>query len=793
MLFRIYLFLIYTFCTFSLYGQTATVSGYITDASSGEPLISANVYHAGQDKGTVANIYGFYSYTGDTGLWELQFSYIGYQSKTIQLRINNDTTINIELKPSVDLDVVEVKAGNVERIEENTQMSAISLPVDQINKLPAFLGERDVLKALQLMPGVQSGGEGQAGLYVRGGSPDQNLILLDGVPVYNANHVFGFFSVFNTDALKDVDLIKGGFPARYGGRLSSVLDIRMKEGNKKEFGGSASIGFIASKLMLEGPIGKNENTSFIVAARRTYIDLLIAPFLEEGIQPQFYFYDLNAKINHKFSEKDQLFLSVYGGDDKYGIKEEYESSSYRDNTEIGLQWGNITTALRWNHVWNNRLFSNVTTTYSRYRFDNSNSFRYEERVNGDYELQEETALGYDSGIRDFGLKLDFDYLPTPDHYIRFGASSTFHRFDPGGFDLLYRNDSETLIDTIINQDILYAWEHTLYAEDDWNITDLFKVNYGLHFSAFATEGKTYFSAQPRLSARYLLGNKWSVKASYAQMRQYIQLLTNENLSLPTDLWLPSTSKVRPQDAWQVAMGVAKTFSNKIEFSTELYYKNMSNVLSFKEGSSFFEFTDWQERVTQGNGESYGLELLLQKKHGALTGWIGYTLSWSTRQFEDINFGRRYPFKYDRRHDLSIVAMYDISEKIRLSSTWVYGTGYAVTLAYDRFNYNYNAPTGNDQNYFGIEYIIDNYDSKNNYRMPNYHRMDLGIDFIKKKKTLTRTWSLGAYNVYNRNNAFFLFEGSEPVTNPDGSLGQKTVLQQASLFPIIPYINLKYDF
>jgi len=786
---KLYLLILLILLSFHLISQNVTLSGTIIDASSGEALISANVYQAESQSGTTTNTYGFYSYTAPPGKWTLRYSYIGYQDSTVSLYVTKDTSVSIALSPTVDLEIVEVQADKVNRIEERTQMSSVRIPVQQINQIPALLGERDVLKALQLMPGVQSGGEGQAGLYVRGGSPDQNLILLDGVPVYNANHVFGFFSVFSTDAIKDVNLIKGGFPARYGGRLSSVLDIRLKEGNLKEIHGAVSVGLVAAKAMIEGPIGKSEKTSFLVAGRRTYIDALAAPFIPNDgfsdVDPTLYFYDLNAKVRHKIDDKNELFLSSYLGADAYGFAEDYRQDNFRSYTDVGLSWGNTTASLRWNRVWNNRLFSNLTLIYSNYNFQNGITDQTFNDQNQD-EIEEETGLSYLSGIRDWGIKMDFDYLPHPNHSIKAGLALTYHQFNPGGFDLYSFTDPNVDIDTVIQQKKLSSWETAAYIEDDWTINSKLSMNVGLHLSSFHVQERDYFSFQPRIAARYLLPNRWSIKGSFATMRQYIQLLTNENLSLPTDLWLPSTARVRPQDSWQVALGIAKTLPRGYELSSEVYYKEMTNVLSFREGASLFAFSDWQDRVTQGNGQAYGWELLLQKKEGRLTGWIGYTLAWSWRQFDDINFGRKYPFRFDRRHDISVVAMYELTPKIRFSGTWVFGTGNAVTLAADQFLWLRESSNPD----FTFPSIIDNFDEKNNYRAPNYHRLDLGVDFIKEKKYGTRTWSIGAYNAYSRANPFFIFSDTQ-FNNVTGE--SRNTIRQASLFPIIPYINFRYEF
>lgn len=787
--------------------ETFTISGYIQDLESSEKLITANVYDYVSGKGAVSNTYGFYSLTLPKDSVLLTISYIGYKDQNLKMYLDKDITLNIDLSAELAFEEVEVVAKKVDEIQDRTRMSTVDVPIAQIKKIPALFGEVDVLKALQLLPGVQSGGEGQNGLYIRGGSPDQNLILLDGVPVYNASHLFGFFSVFNADAIKDVTLTKGGFPARYGGRLSSVIEINMKEGNMNEWHGTGTIGLIASKLTLEGPI-KKDKTSLILSARRTYVDILARPFIKKGFEDSdaeessgnagYFFHDINAKINHKISDKDRLFFSVYTGKDKFYYKEKYKDTySNVTNTneqDANLNWGNITSAVRWNHLWNNKLFSNTTLTYSRYNFDLGTE-EFDKVESSDRNSSDFYSLGYLAGITDVAGKIDFDYIPNPDHYIRFGASAIRHSYNPGKFDLeiesLEPND-EYRLDTILGQPTVSNLEFAAYVEDDFTIGDNFKINAGLHFSGFNVDGKTYTSLQPRLGMRYLLPDGTALKASYADMRQYIHLLTNDGIGLPTDLWLPTTERVKPQDSRQVALGAAKTFNKKYEVSIEGYYKEMKNLIAYKEGSSLFELNDWQDRVTQGDGKSYGVEFFVQKKTGRLTGWVGYTWSKSNRTFKELNFGRTFDYKYDRRHDISVVASYKLSDRIQLSGTWVYGTGNALTLANSVYSVTFpsvNVPA-NFQNYGYNRENLEYYEQRNNFRMKAYHRMDIGIEFSKQKKRYKRTWSLGAYNVYNNKNPFFIFTDSKYDPNTGNS---EQVLKQASLFPILPYFSWRFEF
>lgn len=779
----IYLFL---FITSSVISQENTISGYIQDKSSGEQLIGANIVDIHSGKGATTNAYGYYSLSLDHDTLHLVISYVGYQSIDTLIIVKNQAIRHFELKPSIDLEEVVISSAKIEKIQEKSQMSSIEVPIEQIRKVPALLGEVDVMKALQLLPGVQSGGEGQSGLYVRGGSPDQNLILLDGVPIYNASHLFGFFSVFNADAIKDVSMIKGGYPARYGGRLSSVMDIRMKEGNKQALHGSATIGLVASKLTLEGPITRGK-TSFLLSGRRTYIDLLAKPFIQNAFEEEgneggtgYYFYDINAKMNHHFSDKDKIYLSFYGGDDKFYFDQKELEGSFRDFTESDFGWGNITAAMRWNHIWHPKLFSNSAVTYSRYSLGVKSLFGIESDIE---DKDEFIAIDYGSGIRDLAVKIDFDFIPNPEYNIRFGLHGIRHHFIPGNFLLEQKIEAEDFsFERTVGQEDIYASEWSLYMEDDILFNNHIKANVGIHLSAFHVDGDVYHSFQPRLGMRYLLNDEMSFKFSFATMRQYIQLLAFEGVGLPTDLWLPTTSRVKPQDSWQAAIGVAHGLGD-YEFSVEAYYKEMKNLISYKNGESIFALSDWQDRVTQGDGKSYGAELLIQKKTGRLNGWIGYTLSWSHRTFPDLNLGESFPFKYDRRHDISIVANYQLDDQWHVSTSWVYGTGNAVTL-------------GNSQYYsiFGHNYFTgQNIAERNGYRMRSYHRLDWGLNWVKKKRSYTRTWSFGAYNTYSRQNPFYVYIDDERIRLPNGQIEEETKLKQVSLFPIIPYISYKIDF
>ncbi len=778
----------------SVFAQRFTVRGTIEDSQTGEKLISSNVYETSSMKGIASNAFGFYSLTLPAGPVKLNFSYIGYQAVVVVFNLKMDTLINVRLEPVIKLSEVTISADKAKSAVRSTQMSMTELSSKEIKSLPMLLGEVDVLKALQLLPGVKGGNEGTSGIYVRGGGPDQNLILLDGVPVYNANHLFGFFSVFNPDAIQNVKLITGGFPARYGGRLSSVLDIRMRDGNNKKFSAEGSVGIIASKLTIEGPLIK-DRTSFIVSGRRTYIDVLSQPIIRavasrEGggnFNAGYYFYDLNAKVNHKFSDKSRLFLSAYSGQDKAylnsGDKGEVQGQSFETQSNAGLGWGNLTAAIRWNYVITPKLFANTTFTYSKYNFITSML----DQQKNDNVLEHKYQFAYNSGIVDLAGKIDFEYLPDPNHTIRFGYNQIYHTFKPG-VSVLSLKENSIGIDTTFGNKNIYAHEGAIFIEDDWNISPRLKANIGLHFSGFKVSDSTYTSLQPRISARYLINEKLSVKAAFTTMSQYIHLLTNSTIGLPTDLWLPATEKIRPERATQYAFGLVYDPTEGIEISLEGYYKAMKNLIEYKEGASFFSFeNDWQDKIEIGEGRAYGFEILARKQMGKTSGWIGYTLSWSERKFENISFGEWFPYRYDRRHDISIVLNHSITDDIDIGITWVYGTGNAVTLPLEKYaslsSFSY------DFQYFNG---IEAFENRNSYRMPAYHRLDIGINFKKLTKWGQRVWSFGAYNLYNRKNPFYLQFSTQALTNKtDNSVTFKRVLKQYSLFPLIPSISYSF--
>ncbi|MBN2215542.1 MAG: TonB-dependent receptor plug domain-containing protein [Bacteroidales bacterium] len=800
--------LLLLFCLFpgTLPAQKFTISGIVSEESGGEKIIGANIYDSLTFKGTVTNNFGFYSLSLDKGKVCLVCSFIGYAYHSQRFNLNKDTVINLTLSPVLEIEEVTITADKAKDMVKSTQMGNMSIPMKQVKSLPVILGEVDILKTLQLMPGIKAGNEGTSGIYVRGGGPDQNLFLLDGVPVYNINHLFGFFSVFNADAIQNISVYKGGFPARYGGRLSSVIDIRMKDGNAKEFQGEAAVGLISSKVSLEGPIVKNKS-SFIVSFRRTYFDLFLNPvqkLINDNTKSGYYFYDFNGKINYRLSDKSRIFLSVYSGLDKAYSKEKHEWENYERtlkthyNSKNAIYWGNITAALRWNYMASKKIFTNTTLTYSRYQFD----LALHNEQNTKPVAQSEDFIHssrYFSGINDFSGKVELDFIPSPAHYIRGGFNYIYHIFHPGISVTHLKNIGQSIErDTTIGNRDIFSHEAFVFIEDDLTISKKLKANIGMHYSSVLVKSAFYQSLQPRISARYLLTNNWSVKASYIRMVQYINLLTNTTVGLPTDLWLPVTDKVKPQQSGQYALGTALRLFKDFSLSLEAYYKTMNNIIEYKEGASFFNQSGgWEDKIASGKGWSYGAETLVEKNEGKTRGWIGYTLSWTDRQIDEVNFGKVFPYRYDRRHDISIALTRYISERIAVGITWVYGTGRAITLAKQKypslmeyFNSSSWYPQDNIIYYPSENSIIEHYESRNGFREPAYHRLDFSANFHKKVRWGERTFSFGIYNVYNRQNPFYLYYGHKYSIS---SSSENIYLLQRSFYTIMPSIRYSLKF
>ena len=761
-----------------------TINGYVKDSLSGETIIGATVSVNGQSKGVTSNQYGFYSLTLDSGNYVINVSHVSYVGKSIAVDLNDNLPYNFDLiSKSAAIGEVVVFSKRRDANVKNAQMGKIDLSISQIKSIPAFMGEVDLLKALQLLPGVQSAGEGNAGFYVRGGGPDQNLIMLDDAVVYNSGHLFGFFSVFNADAVKNVSLIKGGMPAQYGGRLSSVVDVVMKDGNVNKVQMDGGIGLIASRFSIQGPI-KKDKASFIISARRTYIDALTKPFISKSSNAYgsgYFFYDLNAKINYRFSEKDRLYLSGYFGRDVFDFNN--AKRSFKTN----IPWGNSTATMRWNHVFNRKLFANTSLIYNDYKF----KFAAQ---------QENFQIALSSGIKDGTIKTDLDYYPLPNHKLKFGGLLTYHKFVPN----VVSGQQDSTIFKPNNEQSKYAAEAAIYLQDDWEIGEKWKINYGLRFSSFTQTGpytrftrdangnpldsttyknlepiKTYGGFEPRVTIRYAIDDETSIKAAVTRNLQYIHLVSNSGTTLPTDLWVPSTYMVKPQLSWLYAAGLFKNFAdNKYETSLEVYYKDMQSQVDYREGYTP-GLNDPENDFVFGRGWSYGSEILVNKLKGRLTGWVGYTLSWTWRRFKDLNDGEKFPVKYDRRHDLSVVGNYDLNKKWKIGAVFVYGTGNAITLP-ERF-------------YVINGVLTQEYSKLNQYRQKAYHRLDLSATYTpvpKKKRKVTGYWVFSIYNVYSRLNPYFIyFDQTGSPVNGD----VKVEARQVSLFPILPAVTWNFKF
>lgn len=765
-----------------------TISGYVRDDSNGEALMGASVMIKNPIKGTATNVYGFFSLTADAGEYDLTISFIGLEPFNSHIKLEKDTFIEVRLKTK-QMQTVLITSEKADGNVQDPQMGKMKLDMKQVKVIPAFMGEVDVLKTIQLLPGVKGGAEGNSGFYVRGGGPDQNLILLDEATVYNAGHLFGFFSVFNGDAVKDINLIKGGMPAQYGGRLSSVLDITMKEGNDQRVQADGGIGVIASRLTVQGPI-KKDTASFIVSARRTYIDILMKPFIKETSRFKgsgYYFYDMNAKVNWRINEKNRVFASGYFGRDVFT----YKNSEADFN--VSIPWGNATTSIRWNHLFGPKLFMNTTAVFSDYQFE----FAAE---------QDGFEFKLFSGIRDFNLKTDFYYQPNSKHNIRFGSAYTWHIFTPNNVSAK-SGETEFDLGGLIKQ---YAHEAGVYINDDWDISERWRVSGGMRFSYFMQVGpfdryvkdvtgrtvdtvsygkfdkvQDYYGIEPRVTVRFQIDKTSSIKAAYTHNYQYVHLATLSPISLPTDIWVPCSDVVKPQIGTQYALGYFKNlFDNQYETSVEVYYKKMLNQVEFTPGAlpedNVNNNTD--NNFVFGTGESYGAEFFFKKRKGQYTGWIGYTLSWTTRSFPDIEDGRVFYARYDRRHDVSFVNVYELNDRWTFSFVFVYGTGNAITLPESR--------------YIIEGQIVPEYGDRNSFRMPAYHRADISVTYTCKPKKLFRrvpyssSWNFSVYNIYNRMNPYFIYFDNEGSIQ-EGNL--RVTAKQVSLFPILPSVTWNFSF
>lgn len=749
-----------------------SVSGYIRDGASGETLTGAAVFvREDPSSGVATNAYGFYTLRLPPGSFTLVYSFLGFADQERKVTLTEDLTLSVSLQEGIEMGEVVIEAEAADKNVTGTQMGEILLPIEKIQKIPALMGEVDLLKALQLLPGVQSAGEGSSGFYVRGGGPDQNLVLLDEALVYNSGHLFGFFSVFNSDAIKSASLIKGGMPAQYGGRLSSVVDIQMKEGNNKAYQVEGGIGAIASRVTLQGPIVSGKS-SFIVSTRRTYVLDLAQPAIRntDFAGTNYYFYDLNAKANYTFSERDRLFFSAYFGRDVLNFR-----TPGRDFT-FDLPYGNATGTLRWNHLFSNRLFVNTSLIYNDY------DFTFQAGI-------DDFSLRLFSGVRDWNGKVDFDFFPNNDHTVKFGVQTTFHRLTPSVANAIQGQENFSN-----KKESIPAWESGIYVSDDYRFSDRFGMQIGMRWSVFTQLGPyttskgerigagdkviTYNGWEPRWTGRYSLDAQQSLKGGITVSNQYLHLVSNSSSTLPADVWVPSTERVKPQRGEQFALGYFRNLrKNTWEFSAEFYYRTLRNQLDYGESYVQNAADDLEQQFISGQGRAYGMEWLVRKNDGKWTGWIGYTRARTERKFAEINGGAYYPAVYDRTHDLSVVVNYDAGGKWDFSAVFVYGTGRAFTPI--------------ESLYLVNQQVVTNYAPRNSSRLPDYHRADLSANYRPRKEEgqgFYSYWTFSVYNVYNRRNPFFI--------NYDFDTNEKTgVLRaeafQVSLFPIIPSVTWNF--
>lgn len=742
--------------------QKITISGYVKDEVSREALIGASVVHANSKTGTSTNQYGFFSLTAlaaDTV--ELIITFQGYKIQAKKITATGNVQLDVLLESTAgELGEVIVTAGKNDRNVQKAQMGVIDVPLRAIKNLPLLLGERDVLKIIQLLPGVQGGQEGTTGFYVRGGNVDQNLVQLDEATVYNPNHLFGLFSTFNINAINNVQLIKGGFPAEYGGRLSSILNITMKEGNKAKYQVEGGIGLLSDNLTVQGPIKKNRS-SFIISARQSHINSLIRPLTSTG--NSYKFYDINAKVNFEMGNKDHLFISFFKGSD---------NAAYHNLNSLNYttDFGNSTGTLRWNHLFGSKIFSNTSVIYNDYNLALATS------QNNYY------SLLYTS-VKDLTAKTDFTFTPNTKHNIKAGFSYTHHRLTPASFSasIPRRGNRLTINKTGVNK--LYSEEMAFYIGDEFDLYRKLSFNYGVRFPLFSTSGKSYSFVEPRVTAKMSAGPTTSVKVSYTRMNQFLHLIPNSVAGLPTDIWIPSSDKTKPQSVTQYALGVFKNIKdNEIETSVEVYHKRMQNQVLFGEGKQLRININIDSLLVYGKGESYGAEFFIKKNTGKLTGWISYTISKTTQKFKDLNFGKEFPFKYDRRHVLSVAGSYAFTKTWTLSAVFVYSSGPTFTVPTGRIS------TLNSGSIFEGNYYV--YEGRNNYRLASYHRLDLSASNRKTvkflKKPYEREWAFGVYNAYSRQNPYFIYFEIDALTS-------KPTAKQVSLLPIIPSVSFNFKF
>ena len=775
---------------FVSYGQQQyTVSGFVEDSASGERIFGAELYLPELQRGSITNQYGFFSISVTPAPIYLVVRHVAYEQKEFHFALQQDTTFNISLhKRTIEFDdEIEVVAFS-DRSVDKIQMSEHELSVTQIETLPVLLGEPDIQKVLQLLPGVQSGQEGSSGLYVRGGREDQNLILLDGLPVYNPNHVFGFFSVFPAYSMKNVRLLKGGFPARYGGRLSSVVEYTMKEGNMNQYSGTAALGIVSSRFLIEGPI-KKQHASFIFSGRRSFLDLLLRPFRDPQEWSSLYFYDFNFKANYIASNRDRFYLSTYTGSDRI----EHQPPKYNPldpkSERIKSAWGNHLVALRWNRYASDRLFFNILAGFSSYKY--TANFTTVESGGGE-SRSTTTTNSWDSGIVDITSKLDIEYNATLNHYLRFGLEGILHHVEPGinrviTEDGLEEKPSQTN-QVFFPSRRIKSTSLAAYVEDEFRLGAKFRFNLGIRVSGNIVGNDSYWALEPRVNVHHQISENIALKASVTRVQQHIHLLLDKGgTRVPNDLWLASNERIKPQRGLNIAAGVVwNSTTGKYELSLETYWRSMQNLLEYGPTAnvSISKVLNWADLVESGGGEAYGLEIFAQKKLGRWTGWVGYTLGQSTRKFETLNNGKTFLDSYDRRHDISLVSTIQINRRIEFTATWVYGSGNPIWLPVGRF-------IGYSQH--SSPEILTDFGAINGRRTPSHHRLDLGFHFKKQLKKTSRVFSIGVYNAYGQRNPFYMHA---KLVGPDGeaySLERPIDIRSVSLLRWIPSLSYQLNF
>ncbi len=793
--------------------KSLVVSGYVRDAQTGEAMIAASVHERSSFISTITNNFGFFSLTLPPEEQTVVISFLGYETQELKITKTAQVQINLNASNNELTAIIVSATEEEEKINnpiESPRMGLLHVSAEKLKAIPSLAGEADVLKAITLLPGVSQSVEGSAGFYVRGGGPDQNLILMDGVPMYNPNHLWGFLSTFNPDAINNIEITKGAFPARYGGRLSSVLDITLNEGNNQRWEKNISLGLLSARASISGPLKKGVSSIFF-SARRTVLDLIIAPIaaVREGDyfqKPNLNFGDMNLKFNYKLSEKDRIYVSGFYSRDNFSLKirDEYESTGSQElNQATG--WSSAFGSLRWNHLYSDKLFSNTTVYYSTYNYFDKNFREIKGLENGGL-ANVVNRSDYSSMINDLTFKQDYQYYLNHDHHIRFGGGVIFHDFKPGISSFSNREDDEIILSSE-TENTTKATEYSLYVEDDFLVNDQLKINFGLHASALGVKDTTYFSLQPRVSARYKINNWISLKAGYSRMTQYLHLLTNGNLTKSSDLWVPVTKNILPPASTQYSMGAAFKLGENYEVEIEAYYKNMKNLIEYKEGANFLLNTeDWESQVERGRGIAYGMEWFIQKKKGRLTGWLGYTLSWANRTFENINFGKTFPYKYDRRHDISLVGNYQLNKKWTLNAAWVFNSGNYVSLSTSNHitaNYGggdnyawYTFPSANTSTFtiYAINPGLNsNPPSRNNYKLPDYHRLDITVSRKKITKRGNQSeWVIGVTNVYNKFNPSN-FSQSYEVVKEGADERIISTTQQYALLPVLPTLSYSLSF